>query len=72
MGAEYALDRGTMKWTGALMMAAMAGTGFAHEGHEEAPGGEVLTIAVATGAGSHIYENVPWYFQSPRTRDLTA
>lgn len=40
---------------------ALPGLLLAHPHEGEAPEGEILTVAVATGAGDHTYENVPWW-----------
>jgi hypothetical protein len=47
-----------------LLLAAattLSGLLLAHPHKGSAPEGEILTIAVATGAGDHTYENVPWW-----------
>jgi sugar lactone lactonase YvrE len=47
-----------------LLLAAattLSGLLLAHPHKGSAPEGEILTIAVATGAGDHAYENVPWW-----------
>jgi sugar lactone lactonase YvrE len=51
----------TMKWTAGILAAALAGIATAHEGHHHAPAGQLLTVAVETGSGDHVYENVPWW-----------
>ena len=42
----------------------------AHEGHEHAPVGKVLTVAVKTGGGSHSYETVPGWGVLPDGKQI--
>ena len=52
------------------MMAAMAGTANAHEGHEHAPIGKALTVAVRTGTGTQTYETVPGWGTLPDGKQI--
>jgi hypothetical protein len=69
-GAALVLHMGSMKLTAGLMVLAMAGMALAHEGHEHAPVGKVLTVAVKTGGGSHSYETVPGWGVLPDGKQI--
>jgi glucose/arabinose dehydrogenase len=59
-----------MKFAAGLMTVVMAGVGVAHEGHEHAPVGKALTVAVRTGNGTHAYETVPGWGVLPEGKQI--
>lgn len=60
-GLRYVLHKGDMKAIGGVLAVVMVGAVSAHPGHEHGPEGPIFTVAVATGSGEHVYENVPWW-----------